>query len=224
MPLVFGVFLLLFACVFFVLFCFVLCQINTSRVFNNSKAVFELEIISLIFPVSSHHQDGTDRPSLLKWYFSAHIFKLSDLTSITFWNMFNRFSPARALQCSQSCCSPDTDVHPIHCEVHAYSQMTPTRQKPDLRTGLKHANPVYHDDWLCNNHYLRFSDQTNLIRSFYLTLLKTEGQRDKKKSLQNPAADCYSPLTFGPFWEKHNMRTSLVSHFIHPVICNVILH
>lgn len=174
MPLVFGVFLLLFACVFFVLFCFVLCQINTSRVFNNSKAVFELEIISLIFPVSSHHQDGTDRPSLLKWYFSAHIFKLSDLTSITFWNMFNRFSPARALQCSQSCCSPDTDVHPIHCEVHAYSQMTPTHQKPDLRTGLKHANPVYRDDWLCNNHYSGFSSNPASVYSSSQENLETE--------------------------------------------------
>lgn len=83
-----------FRCSFFVLFwlfwlffcccCFFLCQINSSRVFNNSEAVFELEITSLIFSVSSHHQGRTDRPSLLKWHFSAHIFKLCHLTTFHF--------------------------------------------------------------------------------------------------------------------------------------------
>lgn len=145
-----------FRCSFFVLFwlfwlffcccCFFLCQINSSRVFNNSEAVFELEITSLIFSVSSHHQGRTDGPSLLKWHFSAHIIQTLPLNHIPFWDTFNRFSPRRALRCSQSCCSPSTDLCPLHCEVHAYSQMTPTRHKPDLSTGLKHVNPVYRAD------------------------------------------------------------------------------
>ena len=152
------------------------------------------------------------------WYSS--IFMLFLLP--TAWHlgiMFNRSSSVSSTPCSEPLLTRHSSS-----SSQARAPLVFLDTLPELQTGLKEMNPDCHSDWPRIHHYspccqhliLRQLNQKNF--SFYFHCM-TEVM-DKHRSLENIPADCYSPLTFGPFGGKQSICTFFTSTSFH-IACDL---